>query len=211
MIELTSYVSFIAVATAVIVTPGPSVMFVVARSVNLGLKNGLVSVLGVASGALAHAIAVSIGLAALLRASFGAFQVIKYFGCFYLVCLGIQTLRSQANQAEAPTDTDVYRWRIFLQGFLVEILNPKTALFFLAFLPQFTSAKGTSVWLQLLILGFTFVLIGLISDAVYAVAAGRIGSWLKRSSRFRKIERILSGTVYTSLGVGGVFYGDRPI
>lgn len=205
MIELPVYLTFILTAGLMVASPGPSVLFVITRSINLGSKGGLLSVCGVALGAFCHAVAVSLGLATLLQPSPHAFSLIKYLGCLYLLYLGIRTYLAKPALELEDDDTASHRG-IVLQGFLVELLNPKTALFFLAFLPQFATPGHGMLGAQLLILGLTFVLVGVISDGLYAVAAGRLASILKQSSRFRRTEKYLSGTVYCGLGLGGLFY-----
>jgi threonine/homoserine/homoserine lactone efflux protein len=204
VIDLPVYLAFILTAGLIVASPGPSVLFVITRSIQLGPGGGLLSVAGVAFGALCHAVAVALGLATLLQASPYAFSVIKHLGCFYLLYLGIRTLVAAPRSAE--TADVVSRRGIVLQGFLVELLNPKTALFFLAFLPQFASPANPSFGTQLFILGLTFVFLGIVSDGLYAVAAGRLSGLLKRSSRFRRVEKYLSGSVYCGLGLGGLFY-----
>ena len=203
MIDLPVYLAFILTAALIVASPGPSVLFVITRSIHLGPGGGLLSVAGVALGALCHAVAVALGLATVLQASPYAFSVIKHLGCFYLLYLGIRTFFSASKPAEAADGTSR---GIVLQGFLVELLNPKTALFFLAFLPQFASPANPSFGTQLFVLGLTFVVLGIISDGLYAIAAGRLAGLLKRSSRFRRTEKYLSGSVYCGLGLGGLFY-----
>jgi threonine/homoserine/homoserine lactone efflux protein len=203
MIELPAYFAFVLAATLIIATPGPSVLFVIARSINLGAKGGILSVCGVALGALCHAAAVALGLATVLQASPLAFEIIKYLGCLYLIYLGVRTmLAPPASREELPGSFS--RRRVLLQGLLVELLNPKTALFFLAFLPQFASPERGAVATQLLVLGLTFVVLGVISDGIYAALAGKLAGVLKRSTLFRRTEKYLTGTVYCGLGIVGL-------
>lgn len=205
MIDFPVYLAFILTAGLMVASPGPSVLFVITRSINLGSRGGLLSVCGVALGALCHAVAVSLGLATLLQASPHAFSLIKHLGCLYLLYLGVRTYLSKPT-LELEGNDDANHRGIVLQGFLVELLNPKTALFFLAFLPQFATSGHGMMEAQLLILGLTFVVVGVLSDGIYALAAGRLATVLKQSSRFRRTEKYLSGTVYCGLGLGGLFY-----
>jgi threonine/homoserine/homoserine lactone efflux protein len=206
MIALSTYFAFVAAAVFIIATPGPSVLFVVARSIQLGMRGGLLSVLGVAIGASLHAVAVALGVAELLKRVPESFLVIKSLGCFYLIYLGLRTLLAKPARDQLDGDGSASGRRILTQGFLVEFLNPKTALFFVAFLPQFANPTGEHLSLQLLLLGVTFVVIGLISDGVYAAAAGKLSGWLKKSERFRRAEKYFSGCTYCGLGIGGLFY-----
>jgi threonine/homoserine/homoserine lactone efflux protein len=164
-----------------------------------GRRVGVVSALGIASGGLFHVLAAVIGLSALVAASAEAFTVVKIAGAIYLVWLGIRTLRSPddlvGGRAPETTMTRTYR-----QGVIVNVLNPKTALFFLAFLPQFVDPGGQPVRLQLAVLGAIFVVIALSSDLVWALVAGSAGQVLRRSRTFLRLQRYVSGTVFITLG-----------
>ena len=206
MIDMNLYFTFVLAALFIIATPGPSVLFVIARSVNLGIKGGMLSVVGVSVGALCHAVAVSLGLAKIFESSPDAFVVIRNLGCLYLIYLGIKTFLSNKNQDNNELQQEESGKHILLQGCLVELLNPKTALFFIAFLPQFTNPTKGHVGVQLIVLGLTFVMVGLMSDGLYAVMAGRLGSFFKKSTTFRKIEKYFSGSIYCGLGLVGLLY-----
>jgi threonine/homoserine/homoserine lactone efflux protein len=185
-------------ALAIIVVPGPAVLYVVAQSMSGGRGAGLVSALGVATGGLVHIVAAVAGLSALLVASAEAFTVVKLAGAAYLVYLGIRTLlsRPQERSAELPPS----RARTYRQGVVVNVLNPKTALFFLAFLPQFVDPDGP-VRTQLAVLGALFVIIALVSDSVWALVASAARGFLSRSGRFLRAQRYVSGSVLIGLGV----------
>jgi threonine/homoserine/homoserine lactone efflux protein len=185
---------------ALIAVPGPSVLFIVTRSLEHGRGAGLVSMLGVQAGALVHVAAAALGVSALLASSAAAFTAVKLAGAAYLVLLGVQRLRRGSNHAPAAPPA-VPRRRLFRQGMLVNALNPKTAIFFLAFLPQFVDpAGGAPVALQVLVLGLLFVAIAFLSDGAYALAAGTLGNRLRRSPRIRaRLERA-SGVVFVGLG-----------
>jgi threonine/homoserine/homoserine lactone efflux protein len=206
MIEPSAYFTFVIAATLIIATPGPSVFFVLARSLELGVKGGLLSVCGIALGACCHAVAVSLGVAELFKASPAGFTIVRNLGCLYLLYLGVRTWLAKQQDASTTCDKSQPRRSIVLQGFLVEWLNPKTALFFLAFLPQFASPDRKHLSLQLLFLGITFVGIGLICDSIYASVAGRLGGLLERSVFLRKAQKCFSVSVYFALGIVGFLY-----
>jgi threonine/homoserine/homoserine lactone efflux protein len=192
---------FAVAALTLIVIPGPAVLYIVSRSIEQGRAAGLVSVLGVAAGASVHVAAAALGLSSLLLSSALAFSIVKYAGAAYLVYLGVRTLLRKEQPFDAvPTNEHSLR-RIFTQGAVVNILNPKTALFFFAFLPQFVDFDAGSVGLQIAILGGIFVLLALVSDSVWALAAGAAAERLRGSERFLRVRRYASGTVLVGLGV----------
>ncbi len=206
MIDFNLYFAFIIATIIVIATPGPSVLYIVARSLNLGVKGGIISAIGVTIGAVLHAIAVSLGLAQLLAASPEYFAIIKNLGCAYLIYIGIKTLLArEEDETDGSTLVNKHK-NVLLQGILVQFLNPKAALFSLAFLPQFTNATFGNVDTQIIILSFTVVAIGFINDITCAIVVGHFGKSLKRSSLFRKIEKYISGGICGSLGVLGLCY-----
>ena len=203
MPSLPTFLLFCGAALAIVLVPGPAVLYIVARSIEHGRRAGLVSVLGIASGCLVHVAAAAVGLSALLVSSALAFTVVKYAGAAYLVVLGVRRWRSRA--ATIPTGTPADLGRLYRQGVIVNILNPKTALFFLAFLPQFVAVERGHVPVQVVLLGLTFIAIGMMSDGTYAMAAASLGRWLKGSPRAMRAEPIVSGTVYVGLGVAAAF------
>src|SRR3954451_315369 len=171
---------FAAAALALLVVPGPAVIYVITRSASQGRRAGLISVLGLHTGSIVHVAAAATGLSALLLASATAFEAVKLAGAAYLVWLGIVKLfgRSGAErQADAPPST---MRRVYGQGIVVEILNPKTALFFVAFLPQFVDPGRGPIAMQVLVLGLCFVALGLMSDGAYAVVSGTVAHRLRR-------------------------------
>jgi threonine/homoserine/homoserine lactone efflux protein len=190
---------FALASLALAVVPGPAVLYIVAQSVHGGRRVGVVSALGVASGGLFHVLAAVIGLSALVAASAEAFTVVKVAGALYLVWLGIRTLLSR-DESIAGRRPETTILRTYRQGVVVNVLNPKTALFFLAFLPQFVDPSGAPVRLQLALLGGMFVLIALSSDLVWALVAGSAGHVLRRSRTFLRLQRYVSGTVFVALG-----------
>ncbi len=209
MFEWTTLVTFSLAATLLIIVPGPAVLYVVARSIDQGRLAGIVSVLGIALGALIHAVGAAMGISAIFATSAIAFSVVKYLGAAYLIYLGVMTLLKKPEPNKTVVVEPKPLWAVFRQGFVVNLLNPKTALFFLAFLPQFADPTMGSVSLQTFLLGLIFVLIALVSDGVYALLAGKIGGWLKQSDRFQQRQRYFSGTVYIVLGVATAVSGFK--
>ena len=199
---------FVAAALALLLVPGPAVLYVVARSIDQGRSAGLVSVLGVHLGSLVHVTAAAVGLSSLLVSSAVAFSVVKFAGAAYLVYLGVRALISW----EEPREVEVGRAplsTLLRQGAVVNILNPKTALFFLAVLPQFVDPDAGHVAVQLAFLGLVFVALGLVTDSLYALAAGTAGDWLRSSRFFVGARRWVSGTTFIGLGLAAVLSGSR--
>jgi threonine/homoserine/homoserine lactone efflux protein len=196
--DSTSLWLFCLAALALLAIPGPAVLYIVVQSAEKGRKVGLASVGGVHLGSLVHVAAATAGLSALIVASALAFNAVKYAGAAYLVYLGIRKFLERDVDVDVPVERRSALQRAFVRGAVVNILNPKTALFFLAFLPQFVDTDRGSVWSQVLVLGLTFILLGLLSDSLYALAAGTVGSLLRRK---RTAVRYVSGGVYVALGV----------
>lgn len=193
---------FALAALAILAIPGPAVLYIVTRSVHDGRGAGLASVLGIHVGTLVHLVAATVGLSALLVSSATAFTVVKLAGAAYLVLAGLRTLLGRGDATVAPGSAPVRRRRRdFGQGIVVNVLNPKTALFFLAFLPQFVDPTHGRAWLQILVLGLTFVLLGLVTDSAWALAAGAAGEALRRSRRWVVARRYVSGGIFVGLGL----------
>ena len=199
---------FVVAALALLVVPGPAVLYIVARSVHQGRRAGLVSVLGIHVGTLVHIAAATLGLSALIVSSAVAFTAVKAAGAVYLVGLGLWTLFSRRAEAEVALGGERTLRRAFAQGIVVNVLNPKTALFFLAFLPQFVDADAAHPAAQIAFLGVLFALLGLVTDSIWAIAAGTAGGVLRRSRRFTRAQRYVTGTVYVGLGVTTAFAGS---
>ncbi len=200
---------FCPAALLLLVVPGPSVLYIVTRSINQGRPAGLVSVLGTHLGSLVHVAAATFGLSALIVSSALAFSVVKYIGAAYLVWLGVRRWRAGDHR---PQDGDRPRLpmrQVLRQGFVVQVLNPKTAIFFLAFLPQFVDAHHGSVIGQVLVLGVVFIALGLMSDSAYVIAASTIGGMMRRSARAGRTERYVSSGVYVGLGVTTALAGGQ--
>lgn len=199
---------FVVASLVLLLTPGPAVLYVVARSVNQGRIAGLVSVLGLEVGTLFHVAAAALGISALLLSSALVFNLVKSLGAVYLIYLGIQKLRApDQTQPEAANLKSL--GRVFCQGVVVNLLNPKTALFFFAFLPQFVTPSRGNIALQMLVLGCLFVLLATLSDSLYALLAGTVGQWLRGNRRFARSQRYFAGTVYIGLGMTTALSGSR--
>ncbi|MCC7358930.1 MAG: LysE family translocator [Anaerolineales bacterium] len=192
---------FTIAALVLLLTPGPAVLYVLARSINQGRRAGLVSVTGLAAGTLIQVLAAALGLSALVLSSALAFHALQYLGAAYLIYLGLRKLLSQPASAETVTIAPRRLSQVFAQGIVVNVLNPKLSLFFLAFLPQFVDLRRGSAPGQMLILGLLFVALALCTDGAYALLAGTLGGWLKRSARFLKAQHYVTGGVYVGLGV----------
>jgi threonine/homoserine/homoserine lactone efflux protein len=192
---------FAAAALALLLVPGPAVLYVVTRSIHQGRRAGLVSVLGIHLGTLVHITAATVGLSALIVSSATAFTVVKLAGAAYLIGLGLWTLVSRKADASVALGGERRLRRVFTQGVVVNVLNPKTALFFLAFLPQFVDPHHGHAALQIALLGLTFAALGLVTDSIWAIAAGTAGDALRRSRRFARVQRYVSGSVFVGLGV----------
>ena len=209
MPELSSFAIFLVASLALLVTPGPAVLFVVARSVDQGRMAGVVSSLGLGLGNLVHVAAIVLGVSALLVSSAVAYAALKYLGAAYLLYLGIRKLMgSVAPQKLDAVKGDGFR-TLFYQGIVVNVLNPKVALFFLAFLPQFADVSQGSVTLQLGVLGLSFVVVGVATDIAYALLAGTARTWLVRSNVCLRAQRHVSGLVYIGLAVATVASGSE--
>ena len=187
---------FAVAALALLAIPGPAVLYIVVQSAEQGRRTGLASVAGIHLGTLVHVAAAVLGLSALILTSAVAFSVVKYAGAAYLVYLGVRKLLERESLASVDRRAEPLR-RAFARGVVVNVLNPKTALFFLAFLPQFVAADSGGVWSQALVLGLVFVGLGLVTDSLYALAAGTVGALIRRQ---RRALRYGSGVVYLGLG-----------
>jgi threonine/homoserine/homoserine lactone efflux protein len=210
VIHLPNLPVFLLAALILLLTPGPAVLYIIARSMDQGRLAGFVSVISIEVGNSFHVLAATLGLSAILLSSSLAFMIVKYLGAAYLIYLGVRRLLTR-NQTQANISIQRQSLRrIFSQGVLVAILNPKTALFFLAFLPQFVDPSAGSLALQLLTLGGLFVLMAIVTDGTYALLASSAGGWLKRNRSFLRAERYVVGSVYIGLGVTAAFAEGTP-
>ena len=199
---------FVVAALALLVVPGPAVLYIVARSIAQGRRAGLASVLGIHVGTLVHIAAATVGLSALVVSSAVAFTAVKIAGAAYLIGLGLWTLLARRAEPEVALGGEANLRRAFAQGIVVNVLNPKTALFFLAFLPQFVDQNAPHPALQIAFLGVLFALLGMVTDSLWALAAGTAGGVLRRSRRFVTTQRYVTGTVYVGLGVATALAGS---
>ena len=209
MIDFSKLYFFIAASLALLLVPGPAVLYITARSANQGRVAGLVSVLAIETANLLQAIAAALGLSAILLSSALAFDLVKYVGATYLIYLGIRKLLSSDAQMESEEVQRESLSKIYWQGFFVNILNPKTALFFLAFLPQFVNPEKGNVTAQTLILGAIFVGLAIITDSLYALLFSSLAGQFKRNKNFEKGQRYFAGLVYIGLGIATAFTGAK--
>jgi threonine/homoserine/homoserine lactone efflux protein len=201
---------FIGAALVLLLIPGPAVLYIIARSVEQGRFAGFISDLGVHAATLVHAVAAALGMSALLASSATTFSVVKYVGAAYLIWLGIRKIL--AGDEAAGTGFGLVRHgyvRLFRDGFVVNLLNPKTALFFFAFLPQFTDVSRGHLPMQIIFLGLLFAVLGLVTDGCFALVAGTAGHWMKDSRRFLRLERYVGGALFISLGLAAAFAGNE--
>jgi threonine/homoserine/homoserine lactone efflux protein len=206
--DAASLAVFAPATLALLLVPGPAVLYIVAQGIGHGRRAGLVSMLGIHTGSVVHVTAATVGLSSLLVSSATAFSVVKYAGAAYLVLLGLQRLLAKggAEQEAAPRPRSL--GRLYRQGVVVNVLNPKTALFFLAFLPQFVD-PDRSVTPQLLTLGLLFVGLGVVTDGAYALAAGTASDRLRPGRPFLRAQRWVSGSVFVGLGLTTALSGSR--
>ena len=204
MTDISTFALFVLAALALAVVPGPAVLYIVAQSVDQGRLAGLVSALGIGTGGLVHVAAATVGLSSLLASSATAFTIVQYAGAAYLILLGIRRLLTREEVGEEAHQPPRANRQIFRNGVVVNVLNPKTALFFLAFLPQFVDPDASAATLQILLLGLIFVVIAFCSDSMWALAAGTLGSWLRRSRWYLGVKRWVTGTVFVGLGLSTV-------
>jgi threonine/homoserine/homoserine lactone efflux protein len=204
MPDASTFLLFAGASLALLAVPGPAVIYVVTRSLDQGRTAGIVSVLGVETGTFAYALAAAAGLTGLIAASEIGFTVVRYAGAAYLVYLGFRKL---LQRDEPPDALPSARSRLFLKGALVQLLNPKIAIFFLAFLPQFVDSSRGPIAIQILILGTAFTLLAVLSDGAYVLLAGAVGGWLRSGRRAQRRLAKLSGGVYIGLGFSAALSG----
>ena len=199
MPEKTAFLTFLFAAFMLNIAPGPDMLYVIGRSVGQGRKAGIVSALGIFVGCWAHILAAAFGIAALLRSSPIAFNMVRYAGVAYLVYLGVKMLVKHSSLVQQQLQPDSLA-AIFRQGVITNVLNPKVALFFLAFLPQFIDARRGSVAWQILLLGLIFNVGGTAVNLGVAYAGGTLGELLRRNARFARLQQWFTGLVFIGLG-----------
>ncbi|HEY3684463.1 MAG TPA: LysE family translocator [Streptosporangiaceae bacterium] len=197
---------FTLAALALVLVPGPNVLYITARSVAEGRRSGVVSALGVETGTLVHVAVAAVGLSYLIAASEVAFSVVKYTGAAYLIFLGVRTLLARdAGEAEAAAPRGLRR--VYMEGLVVNVFNPKVILFFLALLPQFVDRAAGAVPGQIVMLGLVLFALGVLTDMTYALGAGSLGGWLRGRPAFARRQRYVVGVVYLALGVTAALAG----
>lgn len=207
MFDLQSLTVFTLATLALLIVPGPAVVYIVARSIDQDRLAGLVSSLGIGLATLVHVFAAVIGLSTILMASAFAFSLVKYLGAAYLVYLGVRTLMARATHEESTVEKASLQ-ETFTQSIIVGVLNPKTALFFLAFLPQFVDPSQGLVAIQFTALGTIFTILALIIGSIYAILAGTISLWFRDNQGFGRVQRYFSGGTYIVLGVSTALFGS---
>jgi threonine/homoserine/homoserine lactone efflux protein len=199
MPSIESLLAFGIASLALLVIPGPAVLYIINRSVADGRNVALAAVAGLEIGNFMHVIAATVGLSAVIATSAAAFSAVKWIGAGYLMYIGIRTLATKA-QAVNQLNDPMSRRRAFTQGIVVNTFNPKVALFFLSFLPQFIDADRGSAALQSLVLGSTFVVLGCISDSLFAILASALRGTLLRGKSLPFVQRYVAGSVFIALG-----------
>jgi threonine/homoserine/homoserine lactone efflux protein len=209
MPALSTIALFLLAALGLLLIPGPSVLYILTHSVAQGKRAGLASVLGIELAGLIHAIAAALGLSALLLTSALAFSIVKYLGAAYLIYLGVRTLLAREERQQTAVSAPKSFSQLLTRGFLVNLLNPKTALFFYAFLPQFVNPARGAVAGQMLLLGALFVLLASCTDSLYALLGSTVGKFLTRNTGFRRLQRYVTGSIYIVLGVAAAVAGSE--
>ena len=199
---------FSAASLLLLVSPGPAVLFILARSIDQGWKAGVVSCLGLSVGLMFHVSGAVLGISALILASVTVFNLIKYGGAAYLIFLGVRRFLEKDKKEDFSVTGRKKLSTLFYQGIIVDVLNPKVAMFFLAFLPQFVNTSAGNISGQLLILGILFIIFATATGIIYALFAGYIGGRLRNSSAFSSYQRYFSGIVYIGLGIAAALSGS---
>ncbi|WP_421913840.1 LysE family translocator [Mesorhizobium sp.] len=201
MISLSTLVTYVLVVLGFAFIPGPATLFTITRATSSGTRAGIATSAGIAAGDIVHTFMAVVGISAIVATSAALFSIVKYVGAAYLVYLGIRAIIEKTPANLAAGTLAISAGKAFRQAVLTEVLNPKTALFFLAFLPQFVHPENGSVMLQLMILGVIFVVLGLFSTVIFAVSAGGVGKFLRRNPSVVKWQGKFVGGIYCALGV----------
>ncbi len=202
--ESSSYwLLFLSAAVAINISPGPDMLYMLSKTISQGRKIGIASSLGVCSGALVHVFAAAFGLSAILATSAAAFAVVKYVGAAYLIYLGVQALRSKGVSFDIPVSKQGHAtfWKAFRQGALIDILNPKVAIFFMAFLPQFVRPELGHPSMQILLLGMIVILVAVCVEAFIVLTAAKTTNCFRRNRRMATLLDRISGSVLIGLGI----------
>jgi threonine/homoserine/homoserine lactone efflux protein len=201
MPSLSTYAVFLATGMALLLVPGPAVLYVVTRSIEMGRAGGLASVAGITTGTIAYVALAAAGLSSLLLASTAAFDAVRYVGAAYLFLLGLRRLLGRGLDSAGEEAAPRTRRRAYAQGVVVNLTNPKTIVFVFAFLPQFVDPHAQHAWAQVLVLGLSFTLLGFFSDSMYALAAGTVADRLRGSAGIARVQRWFGGGVLVGLGI----------
>lgn len=201
MPSLSTYAVFLATAMALLAIPGPAVLYVVTRSIEMGRSGGIASVAGITTGTFVHVGLATAGLSSLILASRAAFDAVKYVGAAYLIFLGVRRLLTKVEDRVEEDGPPRTRRRAYTQGIVVNLTNPKTIVFIFAFIPQFVDPNARHVWLQVLVLGASFACLGFLSDSAYALTAGAVADRLRGSRRIARFERWFGGSMLIGLGI----------
>ena len=201
MIDQVTLITYVAIVVGFVFIPGPATVLTVARATTSGTRVGLATGLGIAVGDIIHTALAVLGISAIVLASAFLFSLVKYLGAAYLVYLGIRAMFEKAPAAPGRSPVSLTPAEAFRQGILAEVLNPKTAMFFLAFLPQFVKPENGSVFLQLTTLGIIMVALGLTSTVIFALCAGSVGGFLRRNPTVVRWQGRVVGSIYCALGV----------
>jgi threonine/homoserine/homoserine lactone efflux protein len=201
LIEPAKLILFVGVSWALIIAPGPDMLYVITRGVTQGRQAGMLSALGVICGILVHTIAAAFGLTLIIQTSAFAFLLVKYLGAIYLITLGVKAWRDTSTFSLQHSTSSMSFHRVFWQGVLSNVLNPKIAIFFLAFLPQFVDKAGSQITLQMITLGLTFAFFGFCFLLVVGYFSGSIGSWLTHRPRYTHLLQRFAGGMLIGLGV----------
>ncbi len=193
---------FLAAASLLILIPGPAVLYIMAKSIEQGYKAGIVSVLGIGVGSLVHITFAAIGISSILLASATAFSIVKYLGALYLIYLGVKKLLEKPLHKSPLANIKKQPFKnIFYEGILVNIFNPKTAIFFFSFLPQFISVERGGNASQILFLGILFTVFAVLSDMMYVLLSVKLSTWFSNSKKYIKRQKNLTGCIYITLGL----------
>ena len=205
-----AYAVFLATALAILLVPGPAVLYVVTRSIEMGRGGGIASVAGITTATFVYVALAAAGLSSLVVASPAVFDVVKYAGAVYLIFLGVRRLlrRGVEEVAEEPVPRTLRR--AYTQGVVVNLTNPKMIVFVFAFLPQFVDPHASRPWLETLVLGLSFTILAFLSDSLYALAAGSVADRLRGTERIAKIQRWVGGSVLVGLGVLAAVWSPSP-
>lgn len=206
MIDWESYLLFLGTVLLICVVPGSDMIYIVTNGVSQGVKAALLASLGMATGMLVHTTAVGLGLATLVSSSPVAYEVVRYAGAAYLAYLGVKTLLDSRHQVDThiAAGEQLSLSTVFRRAVITNVLNPKIIVFYLAFLPQFVHAQRGNASAQLFLLGFTFVVVGLLIDSLIALASGRVGDWLRKDERTATWLNRVAGVVFLGLAISVV-------